>query len=498
MKWLLTKNNELVNLKKIPVFDISILREQTIIECKNGKRAIGFFGKKENNEIILYVILADDEDSNLLISSSIFKKEKSYLAFSRDIVSFNLFEREFYEDFGIVPLEHPWLKPIRYSCNRINRADDLNNYPFYSIDNKEIHEVGVGPVHAGIIEPGHFRFLCHGEKVLNLEIQLGYQHRGVERLFLENNDKIENKIYLAESIAGDSVIAHAGAFAHAIEALGNIEITYKAVIIRSIALELERIGNHLGDLSALSNDIAYITGNAAFGAMRTEIINTSLLICGNRFGRGLIRVGGCNFNINKEIVKEIKEKIKKISKVAKLAGEVLFSSTTVLSRFEDTGIVKYEDAKSIGMVGPSARASGIAIDVRADHPYGIFKKNLFHKITLKKGDVFARAYMRYIEIQQSLKIIDAKLNKLSGDNIFNKSRPLLKSENMVVSMVEGWRGEVVHIAQTDKKNKVSQYKIKDPSFNNWSGLELAVRNNEISDFPLCNKSFNLSYCGFDL
>ncbi len=498
MKWLLTQNNVPVNLKKIPVLDTSKLREQAIVECEKGKRVIGFFGKKGNNEIILYIILADDEDSNLLISSAIFKKEKSYLSFTKDINSFNLFEREFYGDFGIVPMEHPWLKPVRYGFNRINKSNKINDYPFYSIDGNEIHQVGVGPVHAGIIEPGHFRFLCHGEKVLNLEIQLGYQHRGVESLFLENNDKIENKIHLAESIAGDSVIAHASAFAHAIESLGNIEISYNAVIIRSIALELERIGIHLGDLAALSNDIAYLTGNAVFGAMRTDAINTMLMICGSRFGRGLIQIGGCNFNIDKEIIKEIKEKIIKISKGIELAGEVLFSSTTVLSRFEDTGVVKYEDAKNIGMVGPSARASGIPIDVRADHPYGIFKKNLFHKITLKNGDVFARAYMRYIEIQQSLKIIETKLNKLTGDNILNKTKLLLKSENMVISMVEGWRGEVVHIVLTDKKNRVKHYKIKDPSFNNWPGLELAVKNNEISDFPLCNKSFNLSYCGFDL
>ena len=498
MKWILTQNNIPINLNKIPVFDILKLREQTIKECEIGKRVIGFFGKKERNQIILYIILADDEDSNLLISSAVFKNNKSYPAFSKEIPSFNLFEREFYGNFGIIPLDHPWLKPLQYGFNQKNKSNNIKNYPFYSIDSEEIHEVGVGPVHAGIIEPGHFRFLCHGENILNLEIQLGYQHRGIEKLFLDNNVKIENKIYLAESIAGDSVIAHTSAFVHAIEALGNIEISYKSQIISSIALELERTGIHLGDLSALSNDIAYVTGNAVFGAFRTEIINIMLSICGSRFGKGLIQIGGCNYDIDKELIRDIKQKLKIINKKIDLAGEVLFSSITVLSRFENTGIVKYEDAKKIGMVGPSARASGLSIDIRADHPFGIYKKNLFHKITLKSGDVFARAYIRFIEIKQSLNIIETNLNKLTGINSSIKPEFFLNPENIVVSMVEGWRGEIIHIVLTDNNNRINLYKIKDASFNNWTGLELAVKNDEISDFPLCNKSFNLSYCGFDL
>ncbi|MBN2544736.1 MAG: hydrogenase [Spirochaetes bacterium] len=498
MKWLLSRNNKPIDINDIPVMDIEKLREQALSKCTNNKRVTGFFGIKEKACVKLYIVLADDENSNLLIASAIFKKEKSYQSFTKDNISFHIFEREFFENFGIMPIEHPWLKPVRYSFNRFNKSDKLEKYPFFQSDNKEIHEVGVGPVHAGIIEPGHFRFLCHGETILNMEIQLGYQHRGVEKLFLADNENINNKIYLAESIAGDTVIGHATAFVNAVEALKGIEIKKEAFLIRSIALEIERAAIHIGDLSALANDIAYLTANAAYQAIRTNLINTLLTICGSRFGRGLIRVGGSNFGITKELIHEIKQKLDKIQKDVELTSEEFFSSPSVLARLENTGIVKFEDAKTIGMVGPAARASGLSVDIRADHPSGIYTKFAFHKITLKTMDAFARAYIRYIEIIQSLRIIRDNLDELTQSAVMVKPYAPVKKNSLVVSMIEGWRGEIVHVAVTDNKKRMTHYKIKDPSFNNWTGLELAVKNNEISDFPLCNKSFNLSYCGFDL
>ncbi len=498
MKWLLSRSNKPASINNIPVLEIDKLREQTLSQCANNKRVIGFFGKKDKAGVTLYVILADDENSNLLIASAVFKKEKSYMSFTKDNISFHLFEREFYENFGILPEEHPWLKPVRCGPDRFNKQEKPENYPFFQSENREMHEVGVGPVHAGIIEPGHFRFLCHGENIRNLEIQLGYQHRGVEKLFLTNNENINGKIYLAESIAGDTVIAHATAFANAVEALKGIQINKETFLIRSIALEMERAAVHIGDLSAVANDIAYLTANAAYQAIRTNVINTLLTICGSRFGRGLIKIGGCNFGISKELAAEIKQKLDKVRKDVELTSEEFFSSPSVLSRLENTGIVKTEDAKTIGMVGPAARASGISIDIRADHPYGAYTKFAFHKITLKTMDAFARAYIRYIEIIQSLRIISNNLDDLTQSAVMSKPDAPLKKESLVVSMIEGWRGEIVHVAITDNKNRVAHYKVKDPSFNNWTGLELAVRNNEISDFPLCNKSFNLSYCGFDL
>ena len=334
------------------------------------------------------------------------------------------------------------------------------------------------------------------ENLYHLEIQLGYQHRGVERLFLEKNLRFFP--HLAESIAGDSAIAHTTVCARALEELENIEVSLRAQSIRAIALELERIAVHLGDLAALANDVAYLMGSSVFAATRTLAINTTLALCGSRFGRGFIRPGGVLFDLDLESIDSIRKNLKKIYNDTELMAEIMFSSAAVLSRFEQTGVVSEETAKEIGMAGPAARASGVSLDVRTDHPYGTYRNFPFHKITLNSGDVFARAYIRYVEIKQSIQYILEQLDNIPEYKPFIASSGEIKPYSLVVSMTEGWRGEISHVLITGKNGKLLRYKIKDPSFNNWYALALAVRNNGISDFPLCNKSFNLSYCGFDL
>lgn len=489
MNWITTQNNKVINLADIPVVDMSELRADIIKQAKHNKRVIGYFGKNENEKIKLYVILADDEKSELLVSSSIFYKNDSYQSISQEITAFHIFEREFYEDFGIESIGHLWLKPVR---------SHKQEYPFFKMDGEEVHEVAVGPIHAGIIEPGHFRFMCNGEKVYDLEIQLGYQHRNIEQLFIENKG---SSSHLAESIAGDTVIGHNLAYSNAIESLLNIKVTNKAALIRLIALEMERIAIHIGDLGAISNDIAYLMGNAVFGATRTLVINTLLEISGSRFGRGLIRTGGVVYDIDRKLTDRIISMLDKILKDVERMVETMFSSASVLSRLERTGTLNTGKAHELGMVGMAARASGIPLDVRIDYPCKYYKELNLNKIVMQNGDVYSRAYIRYQEIKQSVQIIKDLLLKLF---IYGKEPLLIKPErtllpsSMVVSMVEGWRGEIVHAAITNQTGELTRYKIKDPSFNNWYGLAVAVRNNGISDFPLCNKSFNLSYCGNDL
>lgn len=495
MNWITTKNNNLIEINDIPVVDIIELRQEIINRIKLNNRVIGFFGANENSQTKLYVILSDDEKSELFVSSSVFNSvQKSYQSLTQDIPSFHMFEREFYEEFNIEPIGHPWLKPVR---------NHKVEYPFFKMDGEEVHEVAVGPIHAGIIEPGHFRFMCNGEKVYNLEIQLGYQHRNVEQLFLENKNFSS---HLAESIAGDTVIGHALAYSNAIESLLDLKISNKAVIIRIIALEMERIAIHIGDLGAVSNDVAYLMGNAVFGATRTLVINSLLEICGSRFGRGLIRVGGVVYDIDKGLSDKISNMLDKVLNDVDRMAKTMFSSASVLSRLEKTGILNKEKAQELGIVGMAARASGIELDVRIDHPCRFYKGLSLSKKTLKSGDVYARTYIRYKEIKQSIQIIKDLLIQLStyeneppeNSPIIIKTENCLKSNSLVISMIEGWRGEIVHTAITNDKGELSRYKIKDPSFNNWYGLAVAVKNNGISDFPLCNKSFNLSYCGNDL
>ena len=484
MNWIETKNNEPVNLNEIPCLNIVDLRKE-ILEIK--KRVVGFFGQPFGVGVKLFVVMADDEQGKLFISSAYFNEnEKSYDSITKDIPAFHMFEREFFEEFGIEPLNHPWLKPVR---------NHEKEYPFFEIQGEEIHQVGVGPIHAGVIEPGHFRFMCNGEKVYDLEIRLGYQHRGVEDLFLQNPTN-----QLAESVCGDSVIAYNLAYSKAMEALLNIEVSNKAQLIRLIALEMERAAIHIGDLGAIAGDTAYQMGNAIFGATRTLVINSLLEISGSRFGRGLIKVGGVNFDIDEKLAQSILKTLEKVGADVKRTTTTMLKSATVISRLERTGVVSFESAKALGLVGMAGRASGVELDSRFDFPDKWFmdKDDKKFKAT---GDVYSRTRLRYKEIMQSLSLIRKFMRMLPEYKNEPLSVPVnngLYGEKFVVSIVEGWRGEVIHTAITDNNGRLSRYKIKDPSFNNWYGLAMAVRNNGISDFPLCNKSFNLSYCGNDL
>ena len=495
MSWIEIKNLQSVSLNNIPRLKVEDLRDQLIEKIKGGKRLVQFFGDTENGDVILYAIAADDNASKLFIASTKFTSQKEYQSITPEIPSAHLFEREFFEQYKIKPEGHPWLKPLRKGIAGIDSTEIP--YEFFSMKGEEVHEVGVGPIHAGIIKPGHFRFSCHGEKIYHLEIKLGFQHRGVEQLFVKNNARPIYLQKLSESISGDTVIGHSGTFARAIESLSNTSIPRRAKLIRTIALELERIAIHLGDLSALSNDVGYLTGNSVFGALRTKIINTTMAICGNRFGRSLIIPGGVNFDVSPELRENISSTINQVNDETALAAEVLFSSASVLERFEKTGVVDKTTALEIGMVGPSARASGVAVDIRSDHPFGAYEFFPVHKLTLDSGDVFARSYIRFIEIQQSVKIINDQLENFTEGET-NRAISPLEPNRLVVSLVEGWRGEIAHVILTGNDSKIKRIKIKDPSFHNWFAVSLAVRNEGISDFPLCNKSFNLSYSGFDL
>ena len=483
MNWLISENKKRVNISEIPILNINDLRLEII---KLSKRVITFFGKQENDEVRLFVVLADDKEGKMYMSSAIFNNnETEYESLTQTIPAFHMFEREFYEEFNIKPLNHPWLKPVR---------NHKNEYDFFEMDGDEVHQVAVGPIHAGVIEPGHFRFMCHGEKIYDLEIQLGWQHRGVENLMVKSPSN-----QLAESICGDSVIAQNLAYSNAIEALSNTEITDKAQLIRLIALEMERCAIHIGDLGAIAGDIAYMMGAAVFGATRTLVINTMLELSGSRFGRNLITVGGVNFDIDKTLSDKIISILEKVSVDVERTAKTMLKSPTVASRLEKTGIVSEESAINLGLTGMAARASGVNIDIRFDFPDKWYK-GIENRSIKTEGDVFSRTRLRYKEIKQSIYIIKKFLKLLeeySSENIVTELNPI-QPNSFVVSATEGWRGEIIHIAITDETGNLSRYKIKDASFNNWYALAMAVRNNGISDFPLCNKSFNLSYCGNDL
>jgi Ni,Fe-hydrogenase III large subunit len=486
------KNNRTVKLKDMAEMPLDTLRHRIISSCLKGRRLIGFFAGPHEK---LYVMLADDAGSTILTACAPLNSIKHYRSLTPDLPQAHMFEREFYEETGIEPIGHPWLKGVRFPEDRPDLNSTMESYKFFKMEGEEVHEVAVGPVHAGIIEPGHFRFMCHGERVYHLEIQLGYQHRGVEGLFAKHGNKLMP--HLAESITGDTVIGHAQAYCGVIEALSGTLVTRRAHAIRGAALELERAAMHTGDLSAICGDVAYLIGNSVFGANRTTIINTSMLLTGSRFGRGLLKPGGVVSDINAETAAKVKKNISAAYENIRIMAHEMFSASSVLSRIQQTGVLQKQTVMEAGVIGFAARASGVALDSRADHPYGIYNYMPIHKHTMDSGDVFARSYLRFLEIQQSVELVKELMDNLPPGAIW-KEPAALEPDSFSVSMAEGWRGAIVHAAITDKKGSICRYKIKDPSFNNWYGLALSLRNEGISDFPVINKSFNLSYCGNDL
>ncbi|HOW51048.1 MAG TPA: NADH-quinone oxidoreductase subunit C [bacterium] len=508
MDRLLLKNRAAIPFDDLPKISYQALGDIAVGCLCAALRPVALFGVPEERHaesVRIVALFADDAQGTLAVTSVSAQRGATVPSLTPSIPAFHLFERQLWEEFGIVPEGHPWLKPVRYPHDGHPPRRIEEGYRYFAMKGEESHEVAVGPVHAGVIEPGHFRFLCDGERVNHLEIQLGYQHRGVERLFREG--PLAAKSTLAESVSGDAAVAHATAYAGLVEALGDTVIPRRASVIRAIGLELERAGIHLGDLSALCNDIGYLPGTQLFAVMRTDIINTSLVLCGSRFGRGLLTPGGVNYDIDEKKKERIIATVRRIRDNAGLLAASIFDNQSVLARFEKTGSVDTATARAVGLVGPAGRASGLTCDIRLTHPTDAYADHPFMKTILQNGegkaavsgDVYARAFVRHQEIQDSLRYILELLERLDAarDGIIAPVAPP-RPDMIAFSLTEGWRGETLHAAVTGGDGGTRRYYIKDASFHNWFGLALAVRDNGVSDFPLCNKSFNLSYCGFDL
>jgi Ni,Fe-hydrogenase III large subunit len=499
MSFLTINNHQAVQLSLIPESEYKIFMENNLSLIGNSqeRHCVLYFGYLQNNLIRLICCVADDINHNIMISSSLVKPDSVLNSFSARNLSFEKFEREINENFGIGFFDHPWLKPVRYPENRYDKSILLPDYPFFKIESEELHEVGVGPVHAGIIEPGHFRFVCNGEQILHLEIQLGYQHRGIENLFLEKK-KLIQRTTLAESIAGDSVVGHTSAFAYLWESISGTQPGTETLFSRTIAQELERIAIHTGDLSAICTDVAYQLGSSVFGRLRTPIINFFQEWCGNRLAKGLVRTGYNPYPLDKVLADRLISILDAFEPDFKEMNAELSRLPSSLSRFERTGTLKYEQLLSIGTVGMSARMNSLVRDIRVSHPYGLYPKFNHIPVIKHHGDVYSRVQIRREEVLQSISYIREMLKELPAPEKVKDSIPVLKADSFAISLIEGWRGEICHAVVTNNEGELVIYKIKDPSFHNWLALALAVRNNEISDFPVCNKSFDLSYCGHDL
>ena len=601
---------EAVDLKSLARFSVTELRDHLRHALEGGWRVLAFFGIPDEDAtqavpgqpasglpvpVSLCCVLAHDGTRRLMARRT--PPVTAFVSMTPDLPQLHYFEREIYEQWGVEPVGHPWLKSVRRTPDTFEArmrnaaaasvnipganasgadvsdadvsgaesavpheaapaatltdtavpASPVQPYPFYRVEGVDVHEVAVGPVHAGIIEPGHFRFQCYGENVLHLEIALGYQHRGLESMLVHG--PAARRLPLLECAAGDSTVAHATAYCVVVERMKGQQPDERAQLVRRIGLELERLANHTGDLGAIAGDTGFLPTASWNGRIRGDFLNMTASLCGNRFGRGLLRPGGVAHDLSPQECADLLGRVRAAWQDARGSVDVMLDAVTVRNRLAETGSVEPSVARELGLVGVAARACGLDVDARFHMPLSDLScENCSPRLEIT-GDVMARTSVRSRELDDSLRLLELDLTRLAalpgqpgqtgqpsqknetpatcaasaGHAAPAHAAPLrtppahtanatagresggpatdftaLPPHTLAVAQVEGWRGEVCHVALTDSQGRILVYKVIDPSFHNWTGLAVALRGNQISDFPLCNKSFNLSYCGHDL
>ncbi len=513
------KNNEIyIHLKNVTdtqiicnhVYENLNTRLATIICTDEQKNGNGF--------VIRYVFEKLDADVFIFIITSL-GKSNCFPSIVSHVPAAAIYEREIKDMFGLVPVGNPDLRPLVLHEHWPNdmfplrKEFDLKTkavrqeqeYLFLQVEGDGICEIPVGPVHAGIIEPGHFRFSVLGENIINLETRLFYTHKGVEKL--AESMKLDEALLLSERISGDESVANSTAYCQAIEKISQISIPNNAKKIRTIFGELERAYNHIGTLGGISTDAGF-----AFGATRLNILKERLMqlnesLSGNRILFGVNKIGGVKCDISESKKKLIFERIDEVlSDFDKVIG-MLKSKSSFMDRLKDTGIIQKKIAHDLGIVGIAARCIGIDVDTRYDHPYANYavhnhrtpQQVMQSQIEMEKrsGDVLARFEVRINEVHDSFKIIRESLDL--DDGSLSADIPVeITPYGSALGYAESHRGQTLHWILMGEKNSIFRYKIRTASFCNWKIIEHAVLNDIVPDFPLVNKSLDLSYSGNDL
>jgi Ni,Fe-hydrogenase III large subunit/Ni,Fe-hydrogenase III component G len=479
---------------------------------KWGGRVVGLFAEDallSSGCFLLYYILAlDDVHGFLILRAEISSSQPQFTSLANAWPAVNWQEREIQDLFGLKLVGHPnprrcalhddWpaVHPLRKDFDLRTQLPPFQGerHHFRKVEGEGVFQVPVGPVHAGIIEPGHFLFSVAGEPVLYLQLRLFYTHKGIEKLF--ESIPVSKGVFLAESVSGDSSFAHGTAFCHALERAAGSEAPARARAMRSICLELERIYNHIADIGAIATDVAFVIANAHAMRLKEDVLRLNEELTGNRLLRSMVCPGGVRRDWDAAQIQVLTGAMAKLKPQFESLVSLIQSSSSTRERLERTGVLTPKVAADLGVVGVAGRASGFAHDLRRDYPHAAYDQVAIQVPVYTAGDVLHRLQVRVDEVRESFRIVDQLALSLPSGPFFSAVPPLPEDE-VALGYVEGWRGEIFYWIHTGPENRLRRCKVKDASLQNWPALSEAILGNIVPDFPVVNKSFNLSYSGTD-
>ena len=457
---------------------------------------------------IYYVFALDAAHGFFILRVPVSPVLPQFLSLTNALPAVNWQEREIQDLFGLKLEGHPnprrcalhddWpdVYPLRKDFDMLTVLPPFTGerHKFRQVEGEGVFQVPVGPVHAGIIEPGHFLFSVAGEPVLYLQIRLFYTHKGTEKLF--ENMPVAHGVTLAESISGDSSFAHATAFCHAVERAAGVEAPPRARALRTVCLELERIYNHIADIGAIATDVAFVVANTHAMRLKERVLRLNEQLTGNRLLRGMAALGGVRFDWDPSQVQAIRQFVSGLRPEFASLVSLIRESSSTRDRLETTGILKPETARDADHTQVAGRASGFDHDLRRDFPHAAYNQVRFSVPVYREGDVLHRMQVRIDEVQAALSIVE-QITAALPEGPMRVTLPPLPANAVALGYVEGWRGEIFHWIRTAADGRLARCKVKDPSLQNWPALSEAILGNIIPDFPVVNKSFNLSYSGTD-
>lgn len=459
--------------------------------------------------VVRYIFGKPRHDSLVIVESTISEKSSQYESVAPILPAAAWAEREAFDLFGLRPLGHPDLRPLihhegwpdgvyplrkDYELSQRPPASNQQKWSYPLVEGAGVFEIPVGPIHAGVIEPGHFRFQVMGDSILHLEARLFYTHRGMEKRSEGMN--LHKGKFLAERICGVCNVSHTLAYVQAVESITSVPIPERARYLRALFAELERLYNHVGDVGNICAGIGFAYGSNHVARLKEQLMQMHDAVTGHRYLRGTIVLGGVAEDLSDSQLRQIERTLEEIQAAWLEIVDVILSHDMVLNRFTGTGVLNKVIADDFAAVGPGARASGRDVDARRDFPYGAYPKLVFDVPVLPDGDVLARFRLRVLEAAQSFQLIEQIMRSLPGGDIVGPVGDVPKYA-YGIGITESPRGENVHFVMTGPDNTIFRYRVRSAAYANWPVVPYCVPGNIVPDFPLINKSFELCYACCD-